>query len=91
MRRLPQEFSSLQIEYAFVSRRTIGAHDCVASSAAMGCGDAQQLGIARFARGIKNNRHVHHDIDEQRLRRDERLQILPFLHESHCQRAAGLK
>ncbi len=53
-------------------------------------GNSQQFFVASFAGGVKNDRHVHHDVDEQRLGRDERLQILPLLHESHGQRAARL-
>jgi hypothetical protein len=90
MRGLTQEFAGGQVERAFVGCGTMGPHNGIARGSAVGFGDAQQFFVTGFAGGIKNNRHVHHDVDEQRFRRHERLQILPFLHESHGQRAAGL-
>ena len=46
--------------------------------------------VARFAGRVEDDRHVHHDVDEQRLRPDERAQVLALLQEPHRQRAAGL-
>src|SRR5947208_3206974 len=53
-------------------------------------GDAGQLTIASLDRGVENNRHVHHDVDEQRIVANERAQILSFFLESHRERATGL-
>ena len=57
------------------SGRTSG----VAGRAAMGLGDAPQLGVAGLVGRVEDDRHVHHDVDEQRFRADERAQVLPAL------------
>ncbi len=90
MRTGAEKGSGLQIEQAFLGGGAVGADDLVAGGAAMGRGDAEELRIAGFLGCIKNDRHVHHDVDEQRIGRNERAKILPFFHEPHGQRAAGL-
>jgi hypothetical protein len=37
----------------------------------MGIRHAAQLGVVRLVRRVVNQRHVHHDVDEQRLGPDE--------------------
>ena len=85
MRRLPHEFTRLQIENPLMSRAAVRANELVSCRAAVGGCDAEEVFVAGFLGCIEDDGDIHHDVDEQRLRRDERAQVLSLLHEPHRQ------
>ena len=70
--------AGLKVEDAFVGGGAVGADDLVAGGAAVGGGDAQQLGVARLVGGVEDDRHVHHDVDEQRISLTNDRRYWPF-------------
>ena len=56
----------------------------------MGQGELAKVAVAGLVGRGEDQRHVHHDVDEQRLRTEERAQVPPLGHEPLGQRAARL-
>src|SRR5215211_2417760 len=56
--------------------RPIAAYQIFAGCLAVLLGDVEQLMIISLQPGYSNNADVHHDVDEDRIRRQERAQIL---------------
>jgi hypothetical protein len=44
----------------------------------MGASDSFEFSVPRLLCGVKDQRHIHHDVDKQRLRANERGQVLPL-------------
>ena len=53
-------------------------------------GDVEEPGVPGFPRGVENDADVHHDVDEQRIFRNEGTQVRALLAEAQRQRAARL-
>src|SRR3981081_928102 len=52
--------------------------------------DILQAFILRLLCRVKNDSNIHHDIDEQALRRHERSQVAPFGIEAKCESLTGI-
>ena len=78
MGRLPQERAGLGVEDPFVGRRAVGTDQGPLGGAAVGDRQVVQVLVARLAGGVKDERHVHHDVDEQALGRHERAEVSPL-------------
>ena len=87
---LTQEFARLKIENAFVGGAAIAANEHAPARQTVFHRDVEQLVVSGLKRRVENDPHVRHDVDEQRLRSDERAQVLAFVLEPQRQRTPGL-
>ena len=62
----------------------IGADERPLGRAAVGDGQLVKVAVAGLAGGVEDERDVHHDVDEQALRGDERAKVSSPLVESHA-------
>ena len=88
--RLLQELARLEIEKALVGGGAVAADQHPAGGQGVAHGDIHQARVARLGGRIKNDAHVHHDVDEERILRDEGPQVLAFLLETERHGAARL-
>ena len=86
---LAEKLAGLGVEDAFVGGRAVGADERPLGGPAVRDGQVVERLVAGLARGVEDQRHVHHDVDEQALGRDERAEVLPLRVEPQRQRAAG--
>ena len=76
MGRLAEEPAGLQVEDPLMGRRAIGTNQRGLGGPAMADGQSVKRPVVARRRSLENERHVHHDVDEQALRRHERAQVL---------------
>ena len=89
MRGLAEELAGIGVEYAFLRGRSVAAHQHSSRGMGMAHGDVPQPPVSGFARREENQRHVHHDVDEQRVVGDEGAQVLALFLEARRQSPAG--
>ena len=90
MRCLAQEFAGVSIENSFLRGGSVAPHQHAPRGVRMAHGDIAQPPVAGFPRGEKDNPHIHHDVDEQRIVGYKRPQVLAFFLEALGQSPAGL-
>ena len=78
MGRLAEECAGLGVEDPLVRRAAVGADERPLGRPAVGDGQVVQGLVAGLAGGVEDDRHVHHDVDEQALGRDERAEVSPL-------------
>ncbi len=87
---LPQKLPTLQVKNPFVGRAAVAAHQHAAGGQAVpGCNRLKRCVFA-LLRGVKDNAHIHHNIDEQAVFRQERAHVLPLLFEAQAHCSPGL-
>ena len=86
---LAQKLAGLQVENAFMGGGAIAAHQITAGGAAMGMRFTQQVVIPCLPGGVKDNPHVHHDVNKERFVRHEGAQVLPLFLEAQPHRLSG--
>jgi len=61
-----------------VGRRTVAANEESGGRFAVPVRDSQQVSVARLIPGVEERPDIHHNVNEQRRRFDERAQVLTF-------------
>ena len=73
-----EERAGLEVEDPLVRGAAVGADERPLGRPAVGDGQVVQGAVAGLAGGVEDDRHVHHDVDEQALGRHERAEVLPL-------------
>src|SRR5262245_37284764 len=90
MRGLPQKLACICVEDSFMRRRAVTSNQTTPCSQRMPHGDVTQHAVAGLASRIEDKSDVHHNVDEQRLVRDKRSEILALLLKPQGERLARL-
>ena len=85
-----EELARLEVEDRLVGRAAVTANEVTSGRQAVLGGDPQKVLVARCAGGFEDDPDVHHDVDEARVRRDERAEVAALLVEPQRHRPSGV-
>ena len=87
---LAQEFAGFQVEDAFVRGAAVAPDQIAAGGQAVAVGGLPQLLVIGLLRRVEDDRHVHHNVDEEALVGDKGAQVVALFLETLGESLAGL-